>query len=246
MADNKADDVQYDDDGNPITPPAADEKKDKKEGTDPKDGADGDDAGSDDDADDAGEDTGDIEVPVRSSVASHIITRQKDTIDKLREGKASRIVSDAKKERDLARFGQFTGLVLQDPENNRRFAFKKLCKLSGLNREEIDMMFPPTIDEIQAEKENEVLNDKKLPKIGVRDDHKVHMDIHAKADQNPATLAHMRAHERQMITRRNRPDLFPPPTAPNVSVPGAPGAPTPPQPASVGASRGPEVNETTP
>lgn len=72
------------------------------------------------------------------------------------------------------------------------------------------MIFPPTIDELHAEDENEMLNKGKIPTIDVQDDHKTHIEIHAKADQNPTTLTHVRRHKQLMLLRRNRPDLFPP------------------------------------
>ena len=85
MADKKADDVEFDDDGEEIV------KEDKVEGaedeTAPKDkDIKKEDEEDDDEEDDAGEDTDDVEVPVRSSAAAqHVITRQKKTIDKLRK-----------------------------------------------------------------------------------------------------------------------------------------------------------------
>lgn len=133
----------------------------------------------------------------------------------------SRVISEAKRIKELQSFDGFAGMALQDPENNRRYIMKKAAKLRGLKKEEIDMMFPPTVDELQAEDENELLNANKLPPVGVQDDHQTHLSIHAKANQNPQTLAHVRAHKKLMIVKRNRPDLFPPPTTPQFQMPGS-------------------------
>ena len=128
--------------------------------------------------------------------------------------------------------GQFAAFALQDPDTNRRFVLRKMGKLSGMAKEEVDMTFPPTIDELHAEDENQLLNNGKLPKIDVMDEHKTHIEIHAKADQNPTTLAHARAHKSLMLVKRNHPELFPPPQVPGFPTDqakqkGGEGKPTP-------------------
>lgn len=133
----------------------------------------------------------------------------------------SRIISEAKRIRQQQGFERFAGLALQDPDNNRRYILKKAAKLQGLKKEEIDMMFPRTVDEIQAEDENELLNVGKLPPVGIQDDHKIHLQIHAKANQNPQTVAHSRAHKKLMLVKRNRPDLFPAQAPPAFQQPGS-------------------------
>src|SRR3990167_1308455 len=126
----------------------------------------------------------------------------------------SKVISEQKRLRDQQSFGQFAAFALQDPDTNRRFVLRKMGKLSGMAKEEVDMTFPPTIDELHAEDENQLLNNGKLPKIDVMDEHKTHIEIHAKADQNPTTLAHVRAHKSLMLVKRNHPELFPPPQVP--------------------------------
>ena len=133
----------------------------------------------------------------------------------------SRIISEAKRMREQQGFDSIAGLALQDPESGHRYILKKAAKLRGFKKQEIDMAFPPTVDEMQAEDENKLLNVGKLPTIGIRDDHKTHIFIHAKANQNAQTMAHTRAHKKLMIVKRNRVDLFPPPTAPAFQQPGS-------------------------
>ena len=139
----------------------------------------------------------------------------------------SKVISDAKRLREQQAFVQFAALALQDPENNRRFIQKRLGKLQGLTKEEVDLTFPLTVDEMQAEEENQLLNMGKLPKIGIQDDHLTHIDIHSKANQNAQSIAHIRAHKKLMVLKRNRPDLFQPPPVPGFenSNPGASGQP---------------------
>jgi len=133
----------------------------------------------------------------------------------------SKIISEVKRQKALQSFTGFAAMVMSDPENNRRFIQKKLARLNGLKKEEIDMAFPPTADESQAEDENQMLNNEQMPEPNIRDDHRVHIEIHAKAEQNAYSIAHIRAHKKMMIIKRNRPDLFPPPGAPAFSMPGS-------------------------
>ena len=144
----------------------------------------------------------------------------------------SKIISEQKRQLRVQGFSAFAGIVIQNPENNRRFVERELAKLQGLKKEEMDMIFPPTVDEIQAEAENEVLNAEELPEIGVQDDHQVHIAIHSKANQNPQSMAHIRAHKKLMLVKRDRPDLFAPkeamPFQPPAGTPNlAPASPTP-------------------
>ena len=132
----------------------------------------------------------------------------------------SRVVSEAKRLQKQRSFDPFAAVVLQDPDNNKRFVQKFMAKLRGLTKEEITLIFPPTVDELQAEDENVLLNESKLPEIKVTDDHKTHLEIHAKADQNKESVIHIRAHKKQMIVRRDRPDLFPPDQTPGFQLPG--------------------------
>ena len=118
------------------------------------------------------------------------------------------IIAEAERLKNIRSFTEFAGLALQDPNNNRRFIQRKLGKLNGMTKEEIDLTFPPTVDELQAEDENILINNDKLPPIGIRDDHTTHIEIHARANQNKYLIIHIRAHKKLMIIKRNRVDLF--------------------------------------
>jgi hypothetical protein len=150
----------------------------------------------------------------------------------------SKVISEGKRMRDQQAFGNFATIAIQNPENNRRAIEKHWAKLNNMTKEQVTMMFPLTVDEMQAEDENELLNQGKMPKVGVRDDHTTHIEIHAKAKQNPQSMAHIRAHKRLMIIKRNRVDLFPVPTAP-LSTPGMQ------QPGNLQPQSQPQVEPTT-
>ena len=132
----------------------------------------------------------------------------------------SMVISESKRIREQASYANFAALALQDPDNNRRFVQRRMGKLQGMSKEELDLTFPPTVDELQAEDENELINANKIPSISINDDHLAHLEIHAKANQNAYSLAHIRAHKRLMIIKRNRPDLFAPPEAPEFKISG--------------------------
>ena len=132
----------------------------------------------------------------------------------------SKVISEGKRIREQQSFDAFAGVVLSDPENNRRYIQRRMGKLRGLTKEELDLIFPPTVDELQAEDENILLNNEKLPTVRVTDDHKTHLQIHAKANQNAYSLVHMKSHRKLMLIRRDRPELFPQP-----QQPGQPGQP---------------------
>ena len=126
----------------------------------------------------------------------------------------SKVISEAKRVREQQSYTGFATVVLQDPDTNRRFVLKRMSKLQGMSKEETDLMFPPNVDELQAEDENAVLNEGKLPEINVQDNHQTHIWIHSKAKQTPHMLAHIRRHKKLMVIRRNMPDVFPPAVSP--------------------------------
>lgn len=149
----------------------------------------------------------------------------------------SKIISEAKRQAKVAGFSSFVALALQDPDSNKRFLQKHLAKLNGMSKEEINLAFPPTIDEMQAEDENELLNNKKIPKVAVTDDHLTHIDIHSKANQNAWSIAHILTHKKLMLVKRDNPILFPPKQGLQVKgVPPAGGAPVPSNVATSGPS----------
>lgn len=130
----------------------------------------------------------------------------------------SRRVAEAKRRRQFAEFSTFTQVALQDPGTNRRYALRKLGRISGLKSAELFLMFPPTIDELKAEDENQLLNDNKFVELGAFDDDAVHLEKHKDAASTPATMAHIEAHKKMMMLKRENPQSFPqPPTAPNLT-----------------------------
>lgn len=131
----------------------------------------------------------------------------------------SKVISEQKRQIEQQSFGNFATVAIADPTANKRFIQKKYGRLTGMSKEEVDLAFPPTIDELQAQDENLLLNEGKLPKISVTDDHLTHIDIHSKAVQNATSVTHILAHKKLMLIKRDRPDLFPPPQGLNTPAP---------------------------
>lgn len=121
----------------------------------------------------------------------------------------SKTVSEAIKLNDLQKYRLFLKDILAtDPQNaNVRFALEKVGRLSGFTKEEVNMVLPPTIDELNAETENEKLNKGQLVMVQVQDDDFVHMEMHNKAKDSPTKYAHIEAHKTAMMLKRQKPEF---------------------------------------
>lgn len=121
----------------------------------------------------------------------------------------SRAVSRAKELEERKMMIEYMNLVFSDETANRRYGLKQLGRLSGLTKDQIDRLLPPTIDERIAEDQNEMLNENKLVPVLPEDDHNVHLEIHAKAKDTDATFAHIEAHKKALSIKKTNPELFP-------------------------------------
>lgn len=121
----------------------------------------------------------------------------------------SEFVSRAKQAEERQGVGQFLQVAFSDPSTNRRYGLKKMAKLYGMRKDEIDRLMPPTIDERIADDENTYLDKNEVVIIRPEDDHIAHLEIHAKANPTAATFAHIEAHKRALMVKKVKPDLFP-------------------------------------
>ena len=121
----------------------------------------------------------------------------------------SRVLSDAKKFNQSRNFEGFLAIIAKDPTSNLRYGFKHLGKLKGLKKDEIELLLPPTIEELRAEDENVSLEMDELVDVLPTDDHITHLEIHNKLSDTPAKYAHIEAHKRAMLLARVRPDIIP-------------------------------------
>lgn len=137
----------------------------------------------------------------------------------------STTIATAKRQDEFQRFSAFTQIVLQDPETNRRYAFRHMGKLMGMKKAQMTLLIPPTIDEMRAEDENQQLSDEKFVPIDPIDDDIIHIEIHQKAPENRAKLAHIHAHKLMMMKKKEHPEFIPPkPVMPGFSPINTPGS----------------------
>ena len=122
----------------------------------------------------------------------------------------SKIVNRALQLEERQSLGEYFSLALQEPTSNRRWGLKKLAKLNGLEKDEIDRLFPPTIDEMIAGDENELLNENKITDVLPDDDHNIHLEIHSKAKDTRAAYVHIETHKQALTMKVTMPELFTP------------------------------------
>ena len=123
----------------------------------------------------------------------------------------SEIISRAKQIEERQSLAQYFSLALQDPGSNRLYGLKKFGRVSGLKKDEIERLFPKSIDEREAEAENDLLNVNEIVRVLVEQDHNVHLEVHSKANETIESIAHIKTHEEALKIKRVRPELFPQP-----------------------------------
>lgn len=121
----------------------------------------------------------------------------------------SKTVNDARNYNMLQQYRGFVQMVAQDPNANLRYALKQMGRLSGLKKDEIDMILPPTVDELIATDENVLLEKNEVVMVKATDDHQMHLEVHNKLSDTPAKMAHIGAHKRAMAIKKTNPELFP-------------------------------------
>lgn len=104
-------------------------------------------------------------------------------------------------------FVQYLTFVAQVPGANLRYGIKKLGKLLQYQKDEIERLLPPTVDERIAEDENLQLNKNRPVLVQANDDHVAHLEIHGKAADTVAAYAHRKAHIRALELFKQNPNL---------------------------------------
>ena len=121
----------------------------------------------------------------------------------------SQVVSRAKQLEDRQTMTEYVSLIIDDPTVNKRYALKKLGKLNGLQKDEIDRLWPPTVDERIAEEENDRLNNDEYVPVLAEDDHLTHLEVHNKANETKAADVHIKTHIKALSVKKANPELFP-------------------------------------
>lgn len=111
----------------------------------------------------------------------------------------SKIVAEAKRYNDLQAFTPVITIAATDPNSNMRYAQKHLAKLSGMKKDEIDLLYPPVAEELRAQDENKLLEEDTIVEVHATDDHRIHLEQHNKLSDTPAKYAHINAHKKAMM-----------------------------------------------
>lgn len=122
---------------------------------------------------------------------------------------ASKVVSLAKKQEDRQNLAQFGQILAGTPNSNMRYFAQEMGRLM-FTKEVVQRLLPPTLDEMRAEDENDMLSENTLKGVVIEptDDHMTHLEIHAKAADTKAKVAHMEAHKKALMIQRMLPELF--------------------------------------
>lgn len=121
----------------------------------------------------------------------------------------SKTVTDAKKVEELQKFRLFLkDIMATDPQNaNLRLALRRIGDLSGMKKDQVERILPPSYDEMHGEEENEQLSNNQKVMVDISDDDFIHIEMHNKAADTPAKYAHIRAHRKAMMLKRKNPEL---------------------------------------
>ena len=102
---------------------------------------------------------------------------------------------------------------------------KEMVKRTGLSQQDINRIFPPTIDEMKAEEQNKSLSGNKEVKALVGDDHEVYIRINSKAAETEAKRKKIAKHREFLRLQKEKPEVFAKP--PVEGLPGQPGEAAP-------------------
>lgn len=123
----------------------------------------------------------------------------------------SKMVSEAQKLNEFKMLQGYVQMVVIDPAINsdKTYIYRKMGKLI-MPKNEVERMIPLSIDEYQALEENKSLNDNKMPRVTIEQNHQVHLRVHDSADDTPATKRHIQIHMHMLMQKRQNPTAFPP------------------------------------
>lgn len=122
----------------------------------------------------------------------------------------SKAISDAKRMNRLNMLmAVMNQAVAMDPNTNKRFGLKEICKSAGMSTDEINRLLPKTFDEYEAEEENKLLDRNQMPQILIGQNHMVHIEVHSKAADSKAKKVHIEMHKIALYGLTHNPNLTP-------------------------------------
>jgi len=121
----------------------------------------------------------------------------------------SRSVADARKFNEARQMRDYILLASNDPTAQIRSAMRHYGKLIGMKTDLVEQIYPPTVDELRAEEENQLIMEDRKAVVLPEDDHYLHLQIHNKLPESPYKTAHINAHKKALILQKVNPELVP-------------------------------------
>lgn len=124
----------------------------------------------------------------------------------------SKTVAENIRLKDRTLLNGYAPTVINSPNAiGKKYFERKLAQLNGLEPDEVNIVYPPTVDELIAQDENDkFLSENKLTMVNTDDNDYEHLQIHSKAAETAAKAAHILAHKTQLMLKRRQPELFSP------------------------------------
>ncbi|MGL5715700.1 MAG: portal protein [Paraclostridium sp.] len=117
----------------------------------------------------------------------------------------SKLAEQERMSREFSKENQVVQIVMQVPEVNRGQVARSVLRKLGKTELELDIMIPPTPDDIIAREQNKMLNGDQLPEVLATDNHIIHIANHSLADNTPSTRAHIAAHYAMIAYMKENP-----------------------------------------
>jgi hypothetical protein len=114
----------------------------------------------------------------------------------------SKVLAEAKRIKDRNAFMQYYAVIVNNPEANRRYADKELARLNGMKKQQINVLFPETLDEMEARMENELINKGKQAQVEATQNHIIHILNHLRLNEGKVRDAHIELHQQAMYLLR--------------------------------------------
>ena len=111
----------------------------------------------------------------------------------------SKEVATAKRVAEAQIFRDYLTQAAASPDTNMRFGLRHYGKLIGVKADVIKALFPPTIEEMRADDENDQLEKGEIVEVTPQHDHIAHLLEHNTLADSPTKTAHINAHKRAML-----------------------------------------------
>ena len=122
----------------------------------------------------------------------------------------SALINQSKQITQRELFRGFVTMSAGIPDFPIRYALKELARMSDFRTDQITILFPPNIDEIQAEKENKQLEANELPIVSLTDNHTVHRLFHSQLNQSDIRDKHLEYHDKAEQFKKDNAPMFQP------------------------------------